>query len=155
MTEHLRSVRHWAWSNLGYRPTRGDWQADWRGVSDQRRACVAWTDHKHPSAQTPAWTRPNFSWLTRLHPQRSPLGGRGFESYSEDPLLSGKLAASIIRGCQSKGVSATPKHYVCNDQELDRNSNSSEVSLRALREIYLKPFQIAIRESDPWALMTA
>jgi len=95
-------------------------------------------------------------WLgPTLNIQRSPLGGRGFESYSEDPYVSGKLSAAIIRGCQSQGVAATPKHFVCNDQELDRNSNSSELTMRALREIYLKAFQIAIREGEPWAIMTA
>ena len=95
-------------------------------------------------------------WLgPTLNIQRSPLGGRAFESFSEDPVLSGKLSAAIIRGVQGKGVAATPKHFVANDQETDRNSNSSQVSMRALREIYLKPFQILVRESDPWALMTA
>ncbi|KAJ7498630.1 glycoside hydrolase family 3 protein [Mycena latifolia] len=82
-----------------------------------------------------------------VNTQRSPLGGRGFESFSEDPVLNGMIAAAYINGVQSKGVSATIKHYVANDQEFQRE--------RALREIYLKPFQIAIRDSNPWALMTA
>jgi len=90
-----------------------------------------------------------------VNTQRSPLGGRGFESFSEDPQLNGKIAASYINGVQSKGVAATIKHFVANDQEFERFSISSEVSERALREIYLKPFQIAIKESNPWALMTA
>ncbi|KAJ7498628.1 glycoside hydrolase family 3 protein [Mycena latifolia] len=90
-----------------------------------------------------------------VNTQRSPLGGRGFESFSEDPVLNGMIAAAYINGVQSKGVSATIKHYVANDQEFQRFSISSDVSERALREIYLKPFQIAIRESNPWALMTA
>ncbi|KAJ6538518.1 glycoside hydrolase family 3 protein [Mycena vulgaris] len=90
-----------------------------------------------------------------VNTQRSPLGGRGFESFSEDPVLNGMIAAAYINGLQSKGVSATIKHYVANDQEFERFSISSDVSERALREIYLKPFQIAIRESNPWALMTA
>ncbi|TCD69223.1 hypothetical protein EIP91_008326 [Steccherinum ochraceum] len=90
-----------------------------------------------------------------VNTQRSPLGGRGFESFSEDPLLNGKIAASYINGLQSKGVAATIKHFVANDQEFERFSISSEVSERALREIYLKPFQIAIKESNPWALMTS
>jgi beta-glucosidase len=87
--------------------------------------------------------------------QRSPLGGRGFESFSEDPVLSGSAAASIIGGIQSNGIQATIKHFVCNDQEHERLSVSSDVSERALREIYLTPFQIAIRDSDPKWIMTA
>ncbi|KAK6980731.1 putative beta-glucosidase I [Favolaschia claudopus] len=86
---------------------------------------------------------------------RSPLGGRGFESFSEDPTLNGTIASAYIQGLQSKGVSATIKHFVANDQETQRFSISSNVNERALREIYLKPFQIAIREAKPWALMTA
>ncbi|KAJ7094493.1 glycoside hydrolase family 3 protein [Mycena belliarum] len=90
-----------------------------------------------------------------VNTQRSPLGGRGFESFSEDPILNGTIAAAYINGLQSKGVSATIKHFVANDQEFQRFSISSDVGERALREIYLKPFQIAIREANPWALMTA
>ncbi|KAJ7780939.1 glycoside hydrolase family 3 protein [Mycena metata] len=90
-----------------------------------------------------------------VNTQRSPLGGRGFESFSEDPLLNGNIAAAYINGLQSNGVSATIKHFVANDQEFQRFSISSDVSERALREIYLKPFQIAIRDANPWALMTA
>ncbi|ODQ58555.1 glycoside hydrolase family 3 protein [Wickerhamomyces anomalus NRRL Y-366-8] len=87
--------------------------------------------------------------------QRIPNGGRGFESFSEDPLLSGKLAASYINGFQSKGLAATIKHFVGNDQENERFSSDSVISQRALREIYLKPFEIAIEESNPKALMTS
>ncbi|KAF8663458.1 hypothetical protein AX16_001028 [Volvariella volvacea WC 439] len=90
-----------------------------------------------------------------VNTQRSPLGGRSFESFSEDPFLNGTIAAAYINGLQSKGVSATIKHFVANDQEFQRFSISSEVSERALREIYLKPFQIAIKNSNPWALMSA
>ncbi|KAG6850899.1 hypothetical protein H0H93_006725 [Arthromyces matolae] len=90
-----------------------------------------------------------------VNTQRSPLGGRGFESFSEDPYLNGTIAAAYINGLQSKGVSATIKHFVANDQEFQRFSISSEVSERALREIYLKPFQIAIKDSNPWALMSS
>ncbi|KAG9101846.1 hypothetical protein FRC06_002549 [Ceratobasidium sp. 370] len=87
--------------------------------------------------------------------QRSPLGGRGFEAYSEDPLLSGLTARAFIKGVQSEGVAATIKHYVCNDSEFERTSMSSEVSTRALREIYLRPFELACRnvESPAWAIM--
>lgn len=90
-----------------------------------------------------------------VNTQRSPLGGRGFESFSEDPYVNGTIAAAYINGVQSKGIAATIKHYVANDQEYQRFSISSEVSERALREIYLKPFQIAIKKSNPWALMTS
>ncbi|TIC65479.1 putative beta-glucosidase precursor [Wallemia mellicola] len=89
--------------------------------------------------------------------QRSPLGGRGFESYSEDPELSGTLAKYYVKGLQDKGIAATIKHFVANDQEFERMSMSSEVSERALREIYLRAFEIPLRESEykPWAVMTA
>ncbi|KAG8712328.1 hypothetical protein FRC11_000440 [Ceratobasidium sp. 423] len=89
--------------------------------------------------------------------QRSPLGGRGFESYSEDPLLSGHMARAFIDGLQSEGVAATIKHFVANDSEFERMSISSEVSIRALREIYLRPFELTCRDAanPAWAVMTA
>ncbi|KAE9409914.1 hypothetical protein BT96DRAFT_871714 [Gymnopus androsaceus JB14] len=90
-----------------------------------------------------------------VNTQRSPLGGRSFESFAEDPTLNGLIAAAYINGLQSKGVAATIKHFVANDQEFERFSISSDVSERALREIYLKPFQLALKHSDPWALMTS
>ena len=86
---------------------------------------------------------------------RSPLGGRNFESYSEDPYLTGRMAIAYIKGVQSQGVGATIKHYVCNDSEYQRNSISSEVGERALREIYLAPFHAAIKEAEPWAVMAS
>lgn len=86
---------------------------------------------------------------------RSPLGGRNFESFSEDPLLTGKLAASYIRGVQSKNVAATIKHFVGNEQETHRMKIDSIIAERPLREIYLKPFEIAMRECPPWALMSS
>lgn len=87
--------------------------------------------------------------------QRIPNGGRGFESFAEDPLLAGELAASYINGFQEKGLAATIKHFVGNDQENERFSSNSVISQRALREIYLKPFEIAIQKSNPKAVMTS
>src|SRR6266702_1961693 len=87
--------------------------------------------------------------------QRSPLGGRNFECFSEDPYLSARLAVAYINGLQGEGVGASIKHYVCNDQEFKRTSISSEVRERALREIYLLPFQVAVREATPWTIMAA
>ncbi|KAJ4249783.1 hypothetical protein NW762_012125 [Fusarium torreyae] len=86
---------------------------------------------------------------------RHPLGGRNFESFSEDPYLAGKLASQNIQGIQSTGVSATIKHFAANEQETLRLSVDEIISERALREIYLKPFEIAIKEANPGALMTA
>ena len=86
--------------------------------------------------------------------QRGPLGGRGFESFSEDAHLTGQSAASIINGIQDKGIAATIKHFVCNDLEDQRNSSDSILTERALREIYLEPFRLAIKHSNPVALMT-
>ena len=86
---------------------------------------------------------------------RTPIAGRNFECYSEDPFLSGILASAYINGIQSKGVGACIKHFVANDQEYERFSMSSEVDERTLREIYLEPFRIAIRNSNPWAVMSA
>ncbi|KAJ3946151.1 uncharacterized protein N0V96_004509 [Colletotrichum fioriniae] len=86
---------------------------------------------------------------------RSPLNGRGFESFSEDPHLSGMLAAAIIRGVQSRGTLAALKHFVANDQETEKMSLDVRMSDRALREIYLLPFQIALRDSNPRVVMSS
>ncbi|HBY08991.1 MAG TPA: glycosyl hydrolase [Chloroflexi bacterium] len=86
---------------------------------------------------------------------RGPLAGRNFECYSEDPYLTARMAVAYINGLQSKGVSACIKHFVCNDSEFERTSMSSEVSERALREIYLYPFMVAVAEAKPWTLMSA
>lgn len=90
-----------------------------------------------------------------LNLQRNPLNGRNFEYYSEDPLLSGRMAAAAVRGIQSAGVSACPKHFCCNNKENGRKYNSSDVSERALRELYLKNFEICLAYSDPLCLMTS
>ncbi|KAH8881964.1 glycoside hydrolase [Thozetella sp. PMI_491] len=87
--------------------------------------------------------------------QRGPLGGRGFESFSEDPLLSGVLAGHYVLGVQEKGVSATLKHFTCNDMESQRMAVNVMVTDRALREIYLLPFMIAIEMAQPRLVMTA
>jgi beta-glucosidase len=87
--------------------------------------------------------------------QRSPLGGRNFECFSEDPYLSARLAVAYIHGLQREGVGASLKHYVCNDEEFERFTISSEVRERALREIYLQPFQTAVHEAQPWTIMAS
>jgi beta-glucosidase len=84
---------------------------------------------------------------------RSPLGGRSFEYYSEDPFLAGAMTCAYVRGVQSEGVAATVKHFVCNDVESDRMRGSVEVDERTLREIYLLPFELAVRDAGAWALM--
>lgn len=86
---------------------------------------------------------------------RSPLCGRSFEYFSEDPYLTGKMAAAYVKGVQAAGASATPKHFACNNQESWRGINDSRVSQRALREIYLKGFEICIKEANPDCLMTS
>ncbi|QJD88234.1 glycosyl hydrolase [Cohnella herbarum] len=87
--------------------------------------------------------------------KRSPLGGRNFEYYSEDPHLAGEIGAAYVKGLQSQGVGACVKHYACNNQEHERMSISSEVDERTLREIYLPAFEKIVQEAKPWSIMVA
>ena len=95
-------------------------------------------------------------WLAPgMNIQRDPRCGRNFEYYSEDPLISGKITANIAKGTQSCGVAATAKHYAVNNTEHERLKSNSRISARAMREIYLKGFEIAIKEGDPWCIMSS
>ena len=86
---------------------------------------------------------------------RTPLAGRTFESFSEDPFLTARVAVSYVRGVQDGGVACCIKHFACNDQEHERMTISAEVDERTLHEIHLVPFEAAVREAGVWAVMTA
>ena len=87
--------------------------------------------------------------------QRSPLGGRSFESFAEDPYLSGMISAAYVKGVQNGGIATAIKHFVGNDKENDRMGYDSVISARALREIYLMPFMLAQKYAQPWSFMSS
>src|SRR3954451_18548894 len=137
-------------------------------------------DEREPSANVPSptalaatWDEPRIERLGALlasecrrkgvdvllaptvNLHRTPAGGRHFECLSEDPLLTARIAIAYVRGLQANGVAATVKHFVANDSETERFTLDARVGERALRELYLAPFELIVREAAPWAVMAA
>jgi beta-glucosidase len=106
-------------------------------------------------AKEARWKAGNVLLAPTLNVMRSPLGGRNYETYSEDPFVLGSLAAAFVNGCQSQGIAATPKHFVANEAENERKRLSVEVDEQTLREIYLLPFQLVMKLSKPLCFMTS
>ena len=100
-----------------------------------------------------AGSKANVLLAPTINLHRNPLGGRNFECYSEDPVLTGVLAAGFIRGqFQSRDVAVTAKHFVANDSEFERNTIDSQVDERTLREVYMLPFEYAVKDGDAWGI---
>lgn len=121
--------------------------ATWDGELTARVGAAAAAEVKENNISV--WLAP----AVNIH--RSPLCGRNFEYYSEDPLLTGRLAGAMVRGIQSQHIAATVKHFACNNKETNRKYSDSRLSQRALREIYLRAFEIIVREEQPWAIMSS
>ena len=144
------------------RPAEGD--GKYHPVAFPSDACLAMSWDEELAYKTGEYfareCRANPSmvtWLFRpgVNIKRSPLCGRNFEYFSEDPVLAGEMAGSYIRGLQDNDVAATLKHYICNNQEFERMTTNSVVSERALREIYLRAFEIAIGKGNPLSVMSS
>lgn len=171
--------RTWNCDRLGIPPTvqtdgpagvRIGWFADQNAAGDYRYFCTAFPTG---TALAASWNPELVEFVGKAMGQevldfgcdvllapsvnihRDLLCGRNFEYHSEDPLLAGKIGAGIVRGIQSKGVGTSVKHFTANNAETNRNTSNSVVSQRALREIYLKPFEIIVKEAKPWTVMTS